>query len=265
MGGTAQAQARDSANRFTRTTPDPDATPHPCERLARTFTGEPSTTATIAPPTQKRMRNPRMVYAAAEHLIARKIDLDTDFAGNEDRGEASDGFSPDGRARSAGAIMRDGLLRQHKAHKRGDVHLGPPSTLVPDYADDAFAVALAGRITGFPAELLWARWAAMDCRVLGATWTWRRLVAAGEIDTTLPWQRGARHAVLHGVTRSLYGKRYTRSYANAARFAVMNALEFTRISKLAEQEIRTALAVLERAFLNARFGNDLPTELALNI
>jgi hypothetical protein len=45
----------------------------------------------------------------------------------------------------------------------------------------------------------------------------------------------------------------------------MNALEFTRISKLAEQEIRTALAVLERAFLNARFGNDLPTELALNI
>jgi hypothetical protein len=40
MGGTAQAQARDSANRFTRTTPDPDATPHPCERLARSLTGE---------------------------------------------------------------------------------------------------------------------------------------------------------------------------------------------------------------------------------
>src|SRR6185312_12053917 len=107
-------QARDSANRFTRTTPDPDATPHPCERLARSLTGEPSTTATIAPPTQKRMRNPRMVYAAAEHLIARKIDLDTDFAG-----EADHGFAHDGRLRSADAILRDGALREHKASKRG--------------------------------------------------------------------------------------------------------------------------------------------------
>lgn len=256
MGGTAQA--RDASNRFTRTTPDLDAKPHRCERLARSFTGESRTTAAIAPPTQKRMRNPRMVYAAADHLIARKVDLDVDFTGDDDRGAALDG-----RARSASAIMRDGSMRQHKAHKRGDVHLGPPSTLVPDYADDAFAVAIAGRVTGFPAELLWARWAGMDCRVLGASWTWRQLVDAGEIDSGS--SRGARHAVLHGVTRGLYGKRYTRSYANGALLAGMNASAFTRISKLAQQEIRTALAILGRAFVHARFGNDLPTELALNI
>jgi len=259
MGGTAQPQARDSSNRFTRTTPDPDSIPHPCERLARTFTGEPSTTATIAPPTQKRMRNPRMVYAAPEHLQARKVDLDADFSGDGDHD-----FAWNGRLRSAAAVLRDGTMRQHKRHKGGDVRLGLPSFLVPDCADDAFAVAIAGKATGIPAELLWARWAGMDCRRLGASLAWSRLIAAGEIDPA-GRKPAVRRAVLHGVTRSLYGWRYTLSYSDAARAARTNALEFTRVSKLAKQEIDCALAELQSAFVAARFGNDLPTELALNI
>lgn len=260
MGGTARAQPRDAAHRFTRTQPDPDAIPHSCERLARTFTGEPVTSATIAPPTQKRMRNPRMVYAAPGHLQARKVDLDADFSGHVDHD-----FAHSGRARSAGAILCDGAFRQHRAHKDGHVRIGVPSMLVPDYADDAFAVALAGRMTGFPGELLWARWGGMDCRRCGAVLAWNRLVADGEIDPTAPWQHGARRAVIHGASRCLYGWRYTRSYDAAARIARMQTLAFTRISKLAQQEVEGALLELEYAFVRARSGNDLPTELAPNI
>lgn len=260
MGGTAQTQPRDAANRFTRTTPDPGAIPHRCERLARSFTGEAHTSAVIAPPTQKRMRNPRMVYAAPEHLQARKIDLDADFAGDDDHD-----FAPSGRLRSSAAILRDGALYQHKAHKSGHVRLGLPSMLVPDFADDAWAVAMAGRLTGHPGELLWAKWAGMDCRRLAATLAWDRLVADGEIDPAAPWQRGARRAVLHGVSRCLYGSRYTRSYETGARAARIRVLAFTRISKLAQQEIEGTLRELEYAFVRARSGNDLPPELALNI
>lgn len=260
MGGTAQL--RDEANRFTRLKPDPDAIPHPCERLAKTFTGEAATTAVIAPPTQKRMRNPRMVYAASDHLMARRVDLDVDFAGDDDHT-----FGAYGRLRSTASIMRDGAFRQHRAHKRSDVRIGVPSTLVPDHADDAFAVAVAGRIAGVPGELLWARWGGMDARRIAATVAWSRLIEQGEIDPGLHgcW---ARRAVLHGVSRSLYGPRYTRSYANAALAAHCRALEFVRVSKLAEAEINTALSALEAAFRNVRFsecGNDLPTELALYI
>jgi hypothetical protein len=260
MDGTVHAQARDSANRFARTTPDPDVKPHPCERLAKTFTGEAATSAIIAAPTQKRMRNPRMLYAAPEHLQARKVDIDADFSGDADHG-----FAYNGKLRSAAAIMRDGAFCQHRAHKRGDVRIGLPATLVPDCAEDAFAVAVAGRMTGWPGELLWARWADMDCRRIGASLVWSRLVAAGEIDPQAPWQRSARRAVLHGVTRALYSWRYTRSYSAAAKGARMNALDFTRISKLAQREMHHVMHDLERAFLRARFGNDLPTELALNI
>lgn len=260
MDGTVHAQARDAANRFARTTPDPDAKPHPCERLAKTFTGEPATTAIIAPPTQKRMRNPRRLYAPADHLQARKVDIDADFSADGDHS-----FAMDGRLRTTAAILRDGALRQHRGHKSAYVRLGLPSTLVPDHADDAFAVAVAGRVTGFPGELLWARWAGMDCRRIGARLIWSQFVAAGEIDPLSPWQRSARRAVLHGVTRALYSWRYTRSYSAAAKGARMNALAFTRISKLAQREMRHVLHDLERAFLRARFGNDLPTELALNI
>lgn len=260
MGGTAQTQSRDAANRFTRTKPDPDAIPHRCERLARSFTGEAGTSVVIAPPTQKRMRNPRMVYAAPEYLQARKIDLDADFSGDADYG-----IAPSGRLRSAAAIVRDGTLCQHKAHKSSHVRLGLPSMLVPDFADDAFAVAMAGRITGYPGELLWAKWAGMDCRRIAAVLAWGKLVADGEIDPAAPWQRGARRAVLHGVSRSLSGEDDTQSYETAARAARMRTLAFTRISKLAQQEVRGALRELESAFVRARSGNDFPTELALNI
>lgn len=259
MGGTAQP--RDEANRFTRLNPDPDAIPHPCERLAKTFTGEAATTAVIAPPTQKRMRNPRMVYAAPEHLMARRVDLDVAFAaGNDDHTLAANG-----RLRSTSATMRDGAMRQHRSHKRGDIRIGLPATLVPDYSADAFAIAVAGRVTGFPGELLWARWADMDCRRIGASLVWTQLVAEGEIDPLAPYQRGARRAVLHGVTRAIYPWRYSRPYSVAAKGARMNALAFTRISKRAQREARHILHELQRAFLRARFGNDLPTELALNI
>jgi len=206
------------------------------------------------------MRNPRMLYAALEHMQARKSDLDADFAGDDDHG-----FAQGGRLRSAAAILRDGAMRQHKTHKHGDVRLGLPSMLVPDCADDAFAVAIAGRITGFPGELLWAKWAEMDCRRLAASLAWGRLVACGEIDPAAPWQRGARRAVLHGVSRCLYGSRYTRSYDAAARATRMRALAFTRISKLAQQEVGGVLRELECAFVRARSGKDLPTELAPNI
>lgn len=260
MGGTAQTQPRDAANRFTRTQPDPDAIPHRCERLARSFTGEAQTSAIIAPPTQKRMRNPRMVYAAPEHLQARKIDLDADF-----NGDADHGIAWSGRLRSAAAILRDGTLHQHKAHKNGDVRLGLPAMLVSDFADDALAVAMAGRMTGYPGELLWAKWGGMDCRRVAAVLAWGKLVAGGEIDPAAPWQRGARRAVLHGVSRCLYGPHLTRSYEVAARVAWMRTLAFTRISKLAQQETDGALRELESAFVRARSGNDLPPELALNI
>lgn len=262
MGGTARAQPRDAAHRFTRTQPDPDATPHSCESLARTFTGEPVTSATIAPPTQKRMRNPRMVYAAPAHLRARKMDLDADFADDADHD-----FNLRGKLRSASAIMRDGAFRQHRTHKRGDVRLGLPSTMVPDHSADAFAVAVAGRVTGNPGELLWGRWAGMDVRRIAAATVWSRLVAQDEIYPDLHG-RWARRAVLHGVQRSLYGRRYARSYAKAACMARHNALEFARMSKLAEAETDTMLSALEAAYQRARFSeswNDFPPELALYI
>lgn len=260
MDGTVHAQPRDAAHRFARTTLDPDAKPHACERLAKTFTGEPATTAIIAPPTQKRMRNPRRLYAPADHLQARKVDVDADVSADGDHSLAASG-----RLRTTAAILRDGALHQHKIYKSGHVRLGLPSTLVPDCAADAFAVAVAGRVTGYPGELLWARWGGMDCRRLGASLVWSQLVAAGDVDPLAPWQRGARRAVLHGVTRALYSWRYTRAYADAAKCARMNALAFTRISKLAQREMHHVLHDLERAYRRARLGNDLPTELALNI
>ena len=262
MDGTVHAQPRDEASRFTRTQPDPYAIPHACERLAKTFTGEAATGAIIAPPTQKRMRNPRMVYAAPEHLRARREELDADFASDGDHTLAANG-----RLRSTSAIMRDGVMRQHRSHKRGDVRIGLPATLVPDCADDAFAVAVAGRMTGWPGELLWARWAGMDARRIAAVAVWARLIEQGEIYPDLHG-RWARRAVLHGALRSLYGKRYARPYAAAARMARRNALEFARMSKLAEAETDTMLSALEAAYKRVRFlesWNDFPTELALNI
>ncbi|HET7561697.1 MAG TPA: hypothetical protein VFJ87_04885 [Rhodanobacteraceae bacterium] len=260
MDGTVHAQPRDAANRFVRTTPDPDAKPHSCERLAKTFTGESATTAAVAPPTQKRMRNPRRLYAPADCLYARKVDIDADFSADGDHSLALGG-----RLRSTASILRDGALRQHRGHKSAYARLGLPSTMVPDHAADAFAVAVAGRVTGYPGELLWARWAGMDCRRIAATLAWSQLVAADEIDPLSPWQQSARRAVLHGVTRALYSWRYTRPYSAAAKAARMNALAFTRISKRAQREMHHVLHDLERAFFRARFGNDLPTELAPNI
>ena len=260
MGGPTHTQPRDAANRFVRFSLDHDATPHPCERLARSFTGESTTTAVIAPPTQKRMRNPARLYAAPEHLQARKVDLDADFSGDDDHT-----LTAGGRLRSSDAILRDGALRQHKSHKSGHVRIGVPSMLVPDHADDAFAVALAGRMTGLPGELLWAHWAGMDGRRLAARTVWARLVATGDVDPDAPWQQGARRAVLHGVCRFLYGKRYTRSNEAAAHAAHLQRSIFTRISKLAQQEIDGALRELQSAFVRARSGTVLPTELALNI
>lgn len=242
------SQPRDAAQRFVRTTPDPDARPHPCERLARSLHGAARSTAIAARPTQKRLRNPARVYAVAGHTIARRAWSDRGF---EVEGDHDIDWLR-GRERSTSATTRDGALRQYSSSSRAHVHLGPPSTLVPDFAADAFAVAVAGRVTGYPAALLWARWGGMDCRRIAAALAWARLIEDGEVDSAAPWQRAARRAVLHGITRSLYGRRYARSYEAAARGATKNTLWFAKISKRAQRELDTALAALERAFLAAR-------------
>jgi hypothetical protein len=141
--------------------------------------------------------------------------------------------------------------------------LGPPSTLVPSCADDAFAVAIAQHVTGYPGELLWAKWAGGDWLRPAAAIAWRVMSARGEVDPMAPTQRGARRAVLHGVARALHGRRGTASYRDAARRAHLQGEAFRRLSMSAEAEIRTALAALEPAYRTARWGgSDFPPALA---